>query len=83
MKVPFSMPEFSSRNFITYRYHIDNAEGDAGVCYDMIIGRGIMVQIGPKTYFLHKVLKWDETLVHMKEPVILLGKPNSTQCEMR
>ena len=51
MKVPFSMPVFSRINVLTHRFHVDNARDDEGIVYDIIIGRGIMVQLGLKGNF--------------------------------
>ena len=48
MKAPFIMPEFSSSKIITHLFHVDNACGDEGIIYDMIIGRDLMVQLGLK-----------------------------------
>ena len=31
------MPEFSNRIITTHRFHIENAQGDTGIGYDMII----------------------------------------------
>ena len=51
VKVPFSMPMFSRINVLTHRFHVDNARDDEGIVYDIIIGRGIMVQLGLKGNF--------------------------------
>ena len=41
-KVPLFMPEFSIRNIISHRFYVDNDEGESGIGYDMVIGRGLM-----------------------------------------
>ena len=42
VKVPLFMPEFSIRNIISHRFYVDNDEGESGIGYDMVIGRGLM-----------------------------------------
>ena len=42
-RVSFSVPYFFIRRIITHHLHIDNAWGDEGIGYDMIIGRDLMV----------------------------------------
>ena len=46
VKVPFCMPEFSSRNIINNFSHVDNNEGESGIGYDIVIGRDLVVQLG-------------------------------------
>ena len=48
VKVPFSIPEFSSSKIITHQLHVDNARGDEVIRYDMIIGSDLMVKLGLK-----------------------------------
>ena len=81
-KVPFCMPELSSSNIINHCFHVDNDEGESGICYDMIIGRDVMVQLGHTDNFKRQVLQWDGTTVHMKESRNLLGKSNLTKREI-
>ena len=66
VKVPFSMTDFSNRNIITHRLHIDNAQGDTGIGYDMIIGHDPMVQLFLKSKFGRQILEWGETAITMK-----------------
>ena len=49
----------------------------------MIIGRDLMVQLGPTTNFQRQLIKWYGATVHMKEPISLLGQSNLTKQEMR
>ena len=67
MKVPFSMPDFSSRKIITYWFHVDNEGGYLKIGYDMIIGRDLMVQLCLKDKIELQILEWDDALVPMKE----------------
>ena len=73
-KVPFFMPEFSIRNMISYRFNVDNNEGESGIGYDIIIERGLIVQLGLLDDFKHQFLQWYGATVIMKEPIGLLGK---------
>ena len=43
--------------------------------FQHIIGRDLMVKLGPNDNFLRQILEWDETVVPMKEPSILPCKP--------
>ena len=43
VKVPFSVLYFDIRKLITHCFHIDNAQGDIRIIYDMIIGCHMMV----------------------------------------
>ena len=65
-KVPFCVPYFSSSKIINHRFHVDNYKCESGISYDMIIGRDLMVKLGPKADFKHQVLQWDGATVHMK-----------------
>ena len=73
-KVPFCMPEFSSRKIINHRLHVINDKGESFIGYGMIIDHELMVQIGLTDDFKRQVLQWDGATVHMKEPRILLGQ---------
>ena len=53
VKVPFRMTEISSSKIITPHFHVYNAEDDAGISYDMVIGCDLMVQLGLKSNFGH------------------------------
>ena len=72
-KVPFCMPEFSSSKIINHRLHVDYDKGESGICYDMIIGHDLMVQLRLKADSKRQFLQWDGTTLHMKEPSSLLG----------
>ena len=60
------MPEFSRRNIILHRFRVNKNEGESGIGYNMIIGHGIVVQLGLLSDFKRKVLQWDEITVPMK-----------------
>ena len=57
VKVPFCMPEFSSRKIIEHLFHVNNGRGESGIGYDMIIGRDLMVQLVLMSDFKHQVLQ--------------------------
>ena len=82
VKVNFCMTELSSSKIINHQFHVDNEKGELGIGYDMIIGRDLMVQLGPTAEFKRQVLQWDGATVHMKEPINLLGKPDLTKREI-
>ena len=56
VKVRFCMTELSGSKVIDHRFHVDNDEGESGICYDMIIGRDVMVQLGHTDNFKRQVL---------------------------
>ena len=76
------MLKFSSSNIINHRFHSDNDKGESVIGYDMVIGRGLMVQISLAADFNRQVLKWDGATVHMKDPRNVLGQSNLTGREM-
>ena len=85
VKVTFRMPEFSSSKIINHRFHFDNKKGELVIGYELIIGRSLMVQLGLTAKFKRQVLQWDGATVHMKEPIVLIGKSNLTKrkiCEV-
>ena len=67
---------------INHRFHVDSDKGELGISCDMIIGRGLMVQIVLTDDFKRQVLKWDGTTLHIKEPRSLLGQSDLTKCNM-
>ena len=73
MKVPFSIPYFSSSKIITHHFNIDNAQGDSGIVYEIIIGHDLMVQLVLKSDFGRQILEWDETVLHMKGTVNMIS----------
>ena len=83
VKVPFFMPELSSRNIINHRFYVNNDKGESGIGYNMIICRDLIVQLGLADDFKHQVLQWDGATVHMKETSSLIGKSDLTKREMR
>ena len=72
VKVPFYMPDVSSRKMILRLFHVDNNEGESCIGCDMIIGRDLMVQLGLLDDFKRQFLQWDGDTVPMKEPISLL-----------
>ena len=76
VKVPFCMPDVSSRKIINHRFHVNNDKRESGIEYDIIIGRDLMVQLGLMAYFKLQVLQWYGATVYMKEPICLLDKSN-------
>ena len=83
VKVPFCMPELSGINIINHRFHVDNDEGESGIGYDMIIGRDLMVQLGPKADSKCQSIQWDGATIHMKESSNFLGQSDLTKRKMR
>ena len=83
VKVPFCMPYFSSSKIINHRLHVTNDKCESGIGYDMIIGRDLVVQIGPTANFKRQVLQWYGATIHMKEPSSFLGKSDRTKRKMR
>ena len=83
VKVPFLMPEFSSRRIILHRFHVNKNEGESSIVYYIIICRDMMVQLCPSANFRRQFLQWDGATLPMKEPRNLLGKPYLTSCDMR
>ena len=76
------MIEFSRRNIINHRFHVDNDKGESGIGYDMIIGRDLMVQLGLTAHFKRQLLQWDGATVQMKEPRSLIWKSDLTKRKM-
>ena len=68
VKVPFCMPEFSSRKIISHRFYVDKNKGKSGIDYNMTIGRVLMVQLqlGLSADLNHQVLQWDGVILPMK-----------------
>ena len=56
VKVPFNMLVFSSSTII-YRLHVDNNKGDSLICYEKIIVRNLMLQLGPIADFKIQVIQ--------------------------
>ena len=66
VKVPFCIPEFSTRKIIEHRFHVDNNKGESGIGYEIIIGCDLMVQLGLLTKFKHQLFQWDVVTVPIK-----------------
>ena len=77
------MSEFSSSKIINHLFHINNTRCESGIGYGLIIGRELMVKLGPTADFKHQVLQWDGATIHMKEPSGLLGKSDLNKRNMR
>ena len=50
------MPYFSISKIINHRFHVYNYKGESVIDYDMIIGRGLVVQLGLTEEFKHQFL---------------------------
>ena len=50
-KVPFCMTDFSSSKIRLNRFHVDKYEGELDIGYEIIIGRDLMLYIGPTDAF--------------------------------
>ena len=83
VKVPFLMPEFSSRRIILHRFHVNKNEGESSIVYYIIICRDMMVQLCPSANFRRQFLQWDGATLPMKEPSGLIGKSDSSKRKMR
>ena len=83
MKVPFSMIELYIRNIITHSFHVDNARGDDGIIYGMIIGYLLMVKLGLKADSGLKIVQWYNNVITMKDTGNLLVQHGITKCEMQ
>ena len=57
--------------------------GDAGIGYDMIVGRDLMLHLGLKNYFGCQIMEWKQTIIPMKETGNLLGQPDLTKHKIR
>ena len=83
IKVMFCMPKFSIIKIIPHRFHVDNDEGESGIGYDIIIGSGLVLQLGLLDDFELQYLQWYYDTVPIKEPSGMLGKTYLTSREMR
>ena len=66
VKVKFCMPQFSISKIILHQFHIDNNKGESCIGYDIIIGLGLIVQLGLWTKFKRQALQWDGDTVTIK-----------------
>ena len=57
------MADFSSSNVGTHKLHVIKDRGDTVIGYYMIIGWGLMVQVGLTVYFKRRVLYWDNAIL--------------------
>ena len=71
------MLELFLRTFITHQFQVDDNEGDTLICYDMIIGHNLMVQLGLVASFNCNVLEWYNTVVPIKDKVNISSNPNN------
>ena len=51
VKVPFNMPELSSKKMITNSFQVENAQDGTGIGYATIKGHDTMVELGLKAKF--------------------------------
>ena len=56
----------SRSKIINHCFHINNHKGESGIGYDMIICKGLMVQLGLTDDFKHKLLQWDGATLNIK-----------------
>ena len=83
VNVNFYMPEFSSSKIINHRFDVNNNKGNSGIGYDRIIGRELMIQLGPTDDFKCQVLKWGGATVPMKGPSGLIRKSDLNKRDIR
>ena len=62
--VHFSLPEFSDKKIINWRFNIFESE-DLG--YDMVIGRDIMTKLGMDLSFNRKTIVWEGIEIPMRD----------------
>ena len=74
VKVPFNMPELSSRKMITNSFQVENAQDGTGIGYATIKGHDMMVKLGLKAEFGRQIMEWDKTVIPMMDPEIFLGQ---------
>ena len=77
------MTKFSSSKIITHCFHVENAQGDARIGYNMIIGCDLMVQLGLKANFESQILEWDEAVIFKKYQGNFLGQYDLTKHNIR
>ena len=83
VKVPLCMPEFSISKMIEHCFHVNNDKGKSGIGYEIIIGHDLVVQLGLTVDLNCQLPQWDVATVPMKEPIVLIGKSDTTSREMR
>ena len=83
VKVPFLMPQLSTRKMITHRFHIYNGYGVTFMVHEMIIVYDLMVQLGLIASFKCNLLEQDFSVVPTEEPGNLLFKPNLANCQIQ
>ena len=54
---------FSGSKIIDHHFNVDNNKGELGICYDMIIGHDLMVELSLSDNFKPPVLQWDAVTV--------------------
>ena len=67
VNIQLCMPGFSGSKIISHQFHIDNDEVELGIGYGMIIGKGLMVQLGMIADFNENILEWYKYLLHVKD----------------
>ena len=64
---------------ISKRFHVNDKEGNVCIGYEMIMVCKLMVQLGLVADYKHKAIEWDNTVVNIKYPGNLIGKPKLTK----
>ena len=67
---------------MSHRFHVDNNSGELYIGYYIIVGHKLILQLGLSVDFKHQVLQWDDDIVPMKEPIILMGQTDLTSHDM-
>ena len=83
VKVYVCMPELSSSRIIEHRFHVENDKGESHIGYYMIIGRDLMLILGPAADFKHQVPQWYGAKVPLKEPSGMCVKSDLNKRDMR
>ena len=73
----------SSSKINNHCLHVNNGKGKLGIGYDIIIGRDLVLQIGLLADFKCESLQWYGVIVHMKEPISMIGQTAITKREIR
>ena len=60
------MPDLSSSKILEHSFHVDNEKVELGICYDMIIGHDLMIQVGIPANIKCQALQWDGITVPME-----------------
>ena len=64
--VTFSLPEFNLKKQVTWRFHVDDRSKSSNT-YDMIIGQGLLGELGIILNFNDHTITWDTDTIPMKD----------------